>query len=133
MQFLGKFGKIIGWPPPGSWRPLLGEILDPPLIMTDRKTDTTYSERLRGTETTDRQTEADRLTGRDRQTYIHTNSHLLSGDIFGALQGARAPEVELTSGSAGYGVRVPLEEPRDVKQDRADENHDDRCLGSSDA
>ena len=34
MQFLGKFGKIICWrplPPPGSWRPLLGEILDPPL------------------------------------------------------------------------------------------------------
>ena len=33
MQFLGKFGKIVCWrpPPPGSWRPLLGEILDPPL------------------------------------------------------------------------------------------------------
>ena len=28
MQFLGKFGKIICWRPPGSWRPLLGEILD---------------------------------------------------------------------------------------------------------
>ena len=32
MQFLGNFGKIICWRPPGSWRPLLGEILDPPLI-----------------------------------------------------------------------------------------------------
>ena len=33
MQFLGKFGKIVCWrpPPPESWRPLLGEILDPPL------------------------------------------------------------------------------------------------------
>ena len=31
MQFLGKFGKIVCWRPPGSWRPLLGEILDPPL------------------------------------------------------------------------------------------------------
>ena len=33
MQFLGKFGKIVCWrpPPPGSLRPLLGEILDPPL------------------------------------------------------------------------------------------------------
>ena len=31
MQFLGKFGKIVCWHPPGSWRPLLGEILDPPL------------------------------------------------------------------------------------------------------
>ena len=31
MQFLGNFGKIICWRPPGSWRPLLGEILDPPL------------------------------------------------------------------------------------------------------
>ena len=28
MQFLGKFGKIVCWRPPG---PLLGEILDPPL------------------------------------------------------------------------------------------------------
>ena len=28
MQFLGKFGKIICWRPPGSWRPLIGEILD---------------------------------------------------------------------------------------------------------
>ena len=34
MQFLGNFGKIVCWrPPPGSWRPLLGEILDPPLIL----------------------------------------------------------------------------------------------------
>ena len=34
MQFLGNFGKLVCWhPPPGSWRPLLGEILDPPLIM----------------------------------------------------------------------------------------------------
>ena len=34
MQFLGKFGKFVCWrhPPRGSWRPLLGEILDPPLI-----------------------------------------------------------------------------------------------------
>ena len=32
MQFLGKFGKIVCWPLPlESWRPLLGEILDPPL------------------------------------------------------------------------------------------------------
>ena len=31
MQFLGNFGKIVCWRPPGSWRPLLGEILDPPL------------------------------------------------------------------------------------------------------
>ena len=33
MQFLGKFGKIVCWHPPPleSWRPLLGEILDPPL------------------------------------------------------------------------------------------------------
>ena len=33
MQFLGKFGKIVCWrpPPPGSWRPHLVEILDPPL------------------------------------------------------------------------------------------------------
>ena len=34
MQFLEKFGKIVCWhPPPGSWRPLLGEILDPPLLL----------------------------------------------------------------------------------------------------
>ena len=36
MQFLGKFGKIVCWHPPpplGSWRPLLGEILDPPLFL----------------------------------------------------------------------------------------------------
>ena len=31
MQFLGNFGEIVSWRPPGSWRPLLGEILDPPL------------------------------------------------------------------------------------------------------
>ena len=31
MQFLGKFGKIVCWRPPGSWRPLLREILDLPL------------------------------------------------------------------------------------------------------
>ena len=33
MQFSAKIDKFIGWhrPPPGSWRPLLGEILDPPL------------------------------------------------------------------------------------------------------
>ena len=37
MQFLGKFGKIVCWWPPlwGSWGPLLGEILDPPLCLTD--------------------------------------------------------------------------------------------------
>ena len=33
--FLGNFGKIVCWrpppPPQGSWRPLLGKILDPPL------------------------------------------------------------------------------------------------------
>ena len=33
MQFLGKFGKIVCWRPPECWRPLLGEILDPPLAM----------------------------------------------------------------------------------------------------
>ena len=32
MQFSAKIDKIIGWRPPGSWRPLLGEILDPPLV-----------------------------------------------------------------------------------------------------
>ena len=32
MQFLRKFGKIVCWcHPPESWRPLLGEILVPPL------------------------------------------------------------------------------------------------------
>ena len=32
MQFSGNFGKIVMLAPPlGSWRPLLGEILDPPL------------------------------------------------------------------------------------------------------
>ena len=31
-SFLGKFGKIVCWHPAlGSWRPLLEEILDPPL------------------------------------------------------------------------------------------------------
>ena len=30
-SFLGKFGKIICWRPPESWRLHLGEILDPPL------------------------------------------------------------------------------------------------------
>ena len=34
MQFLGNFGEIVCWRPPGSWRPLLGEILDPPLMRT---------------------------------------------------------------------------------------------------
>ena len=29
MQFSGNFGKFVCWRPPGSWRPLLGEILDP--------------------------------------------------------------------------------------------------------
>ena len=34
MQFLGKFGKIMCWPlPPESWRPHLGEILDPLLTI----------------------------------------------------------------------------------------------------
>ena len=34
MQFLGKFGKIVCWRPPlESWRPLLGENVDPPLKM----------------------------------------------------------------------------------------------------
>ena len=32
MQFLGKFRKIVCWGPLGSWRPLLGKILDPPLL-----------------------------------------------------------------------------------------------------
>ena len=31
MQFFAKFGKIICWRPPEGWRPLLWEILDPPL------------------------------------------------------------------------------------------------------
>ena len=31
MHFLGNFGKIVCWRPPESWRPHLGEILDPPL------------------------------------------------------------------------------------------------------
>ena len=32
MQFSRKYGKIVSWrPPPGSWCPVLGEILDPPL------------------------------------------------------------------------------------------------------
>ena len=31
LQFLGTFGKIVCWCPPESWRPHLGEILDPPL------------------------------------------------------------------------------------------------------
>ena len=36
MQFFGKFGNFVCWrPPPGSWRPLLGEILDPPLHLAD--------------------------------------------------------------------------------------------------
>ena len=34
MQFWGKFGKIVCWPLPSeSWRPHLGEILDPPLTV----------------------------------------------------------------------------------------------------
>ena len=32
--FLGKFGKIVCWRPLESWRPHLGEILDPPLLST---------------------------------------------------------------------------------------------------
>ena len=31
MQFLGKSGKFVCWRPPRSWRPLLREILYPPL------------------------------------------------------------------------------------------------------
>ena len=31
-QFFAKFGKIICWPPPEGWHPLLRGILDPPLI-----------------------------------------------------------------------------------------------------
>ena len=31
MQFLGKYGKSYVGAPLGSWRPVLGEILDPPL------------------------------------------------------------------------------------------------------
>ena len=37
MQFSAKIDKIIGWRPPGSWRPLLGEILDPPLNRLDNQ------------------------------------------------------------------------------------------------
>ena len=39
MQFLGTFGKIVCWrpPPPGSWRPHFGEILDPPLVGEDSR------------------------------------------------------------------------------------------------
>ena len=33
MQFLGKFGKIVSWRPPGKLAPPCGEILDPPLVM----------------------------------------------------------------------------------------------------
>ena len=37
MQFSGKIGQIIGWRLPlGSWRPSLGEILDPPLTYTEQ-------------------------------------------------------------------------------------------------
>ena len=34
MQFSGQFGKMVCWCPlpPESWRPHLGEILDPPLL-----------------------------------------------------------------------------------------------------
>ena len=58
------------------------------------------------------------------------HSYLSSGEIVGTLQGSWRPEVQLTSGIAGYGIRVPLEEPRYVKHDWADENYDDRRLGS---
>ena len=36
MQFLWKFGEIVCWrpPPPGELEPLLGEILDPPLVVS---------------------------------------------------------------------------------------------------
>ena len=37
MQFWGKFGKIVCWRPLGSWRPLLGEILGPPLVINRYK------------------------------------------------------------------------------------------------
>ena len=33
MQFLGKFGAIVCWRPPESWRPHLGETLGPPLLI----------------------------------------------------------------------------------------------------
>ena len=32
MQFLRKFGIIVCWRPPEKFAPLLGEILDPPLL-----------------------------------------------------------------------------------------------------
>ena len=39
MRFLWIFGKIVCWrPPPESWRPLLGEILDRPLHSIDQST-----------------------------------------------------------------------------------------------
>ena len=41
MQFLGKFGKFLCLrPPPGSWCPLFGEILDPPLGLNNFETKT---------------------------------------------------------------------------------------------
>ena len=42
MQFLGNFGKIVCWTPsPGSWHPLLGENLDPPLPVEELFVNTT--------------------------------------------------------------------------------------------
>ena len=35
MQFLGTFGKFVCWRPLEGWRPHLGEILDPQLLMED--------------------------------------------------------------------------------------------------
>ena len=39
MQFLGIFwqNRMLAPPPPGSWRPHLGEILDPPLNVTTNR------------------------------------------------------------------------------------------------
>ena len=37
MQFLGKFGEIVCCPPLESWRPNLGEILDPSLLCPGEK------------------------------------------------------------------------------------------------
>ena len=47
MQFLGKYGKIVCWHPPGSWHPLLGEIQDPPLLTCTECHQTCSNEPLR--------------------------------------------------------------------------------------
>ena len=46
-QFHAVFGKIwqklyVGPPPMGSWRPILGEILDPPLHVVPNETEVNY-------------------------------------------------------------------------------------------